>query len=70
MNFERVTFERTRKQNAGYWATIRDGDGKALMFLAVRGRNSKYSRAEVGDILNGIISAVKEDRVELRDTHE
>ena len=67
MNFEKVTFERTRKQDAGYWATIRDGDGKALMFLAVRGRNSQYSRSEVGTILNGIISAVEEGRFERKD---
>lgn len=67
MRWDKITLERTRKQNAGYWATIRDGDDTALFFLAVRGKNTKYSRAEVGEILNELVKAIKEDRIELKD---
>lgn len=67
MKWDKIIIERTRKHNAGYWATIRDGDEKALFFLAVRGRNTRYSRAEVGEILNEVVSAIKEDRVQMRD---
>lgn len=67
MNASKVILERTRKQNSGYWATIRDADERAIFFLSVRGAHTKYSRQEVGDILNGLIDAIKNDRFETRE---
>lgn len=63
MNFEKVKFKRTRAKN-GYWLTIRDADDTALFMVAVRGVNTHYTKEELTDIAQGLVSACKEDRVE------
>lgn len=63
MNLEKVVFKRTRAKN-GYWLTIRDADDVAMFMVAVRGANTKYTKEEITEIAEGLVSAVKEDRIE------
>lgn len=65
MNMDKVVFDRTRAKN-GYWCVIRDADDKALFMVAVRGANTHYTKEEITEIGEGLVSAIKEDRVEWR----
>ena len=67
MNFSSVTIERKRAKNGGYWGSVRDADDKCVLTVAAKGKGVVYTKDDIKELFEGLVSAIKDNRIEYRE---